>query len=476
DSAYDETVSGAVLRASRTESDFALVEITDTSFFAANPDVIWAGWDRTDTPPSYTVGIHHPAGDIQKVCRDDNSPNPIDDGEEYWQITNAGNGWELGVTEGGSSGSPLFDPNGRIIGQLWRGQAACSGTNDNDLYDDYGRFGISWDTGTTASSRLKDWLDPINTGVTELDQYPPLTVYAFDAGITINNTSANHCGGVADIELQLSNNGSTTLTSATITYNIDSESAQTINWTGSLLQGESEIVASENYTGLSDGSHTFNASVSNPNGNADENTFNNDKSRNFEVPLTIDSISIELELTTDDYGDETGWELRDTSGAVLSSNSSTYANNTTTTETIDLPVNDACYTFVLTDSYGDGICCDYGNGSYTLRDSSGNEITSGGSFYSEDASIFYALSNLNITDEDLSSTLIYPNPSSGVFTVKTVQPDLNFEVYNILGQNILKGSFTNTTNHINLNTQAPGMYILKVYDGDAILNVKLVKQ
>ena len=78
DSAYDETVSGAVLRASRTESDFALVEITDTSFFAANPDVIWAGWDRTNTPPAYTLGIHHPAGDIQKVCRDDNSPNPID--------------------------------------------------------------------------------------------------------------------------------------------------------------------------------------------------------------------------------------------------------------------------------------------------------------------------------------------------------------------------------------------------------------
>ena len=477
DNSYNETVSGAILRARRTESDFALIEITDTGFFAASPDVVWAGWDRSDVAPAYTVGIHHPAGDIQKVCRDDNQPTAIDNGQEFWQITAAGSGWELGVTEGGSSGSPLFDPNGRIIGQLWRGAAACSGTNDNDLQDDYGRFGISWDTGTTADARLRDWLDPTNTGDTTVDQYPPLAVYDYDAKVTVNNTTTSHCDGAADLDIVIRNDGTTTLTSATINYNIDGGTNQTINWTGSLLQGESEVAGTGSYTGLAAGAHTFSASVSNPNGTTDQNTFNDNSANNFDVPTSFDTITIELELTTDDYAAETGWELRDAAGTVIQSVAAgNYTNNnTTTTETINIPAN-GCYTFALTDDYGDGICCTYGNGSYTLRDGSGNTIASGATFGSEDATLFRAFSTLSISDEELNATTIFPNPSTGIYTIRTVQSGLNYEVFNVLGQSVLRGTFNDTENTINLQNQTTGMYLLKVYDGNAVLNVKLIKK
>ena len=73
------------------------------------------------------------------------------------------------MTEGGSSGSALFDNNGRIIGQLFGGAASCSGTNDNGLIDFYGRFGVSWDNGGTAATQLKDWLDPGNNNPTTFD-------------------------------------------------------------------------------------------------------------------------------------------------------------------------------------------------------------------------------------------------------------------------------------------------------------------
>jgi hypothetical protein len=78
----------------------------------------------------------------------------------------SGDGWELGTTESGSSGSPLFSDTGKIIGQLYAGQSNCIGTENNNDYDIYGRFGISWDSGQSASSRLKDWLDPLGTGQT----------------------------------------------------------------------------------------------------------------------------------------------------------------------------------------------------------------------------------------------------------------------------------------------------------------------
>lgn len=160
-------MSGATLRANNADSDVMLVEIN--SAIPAGWDVTYAGWDITDSTPSFVVGIHHPQGDIMKICRDDSGVikaqnsaggSPVAD---TWEITTAGGGWELGVTEGGSSGSALFDPNGRIIGQLYGGGAACIGTNDNGLLDFYGRFAVSWNNGTTASTRLSDWLDPLNT-------------------------------------------------------------------------------------------------------------------------------------------------------------------------------------------------------------------------------------------------------------------------------------------------------------------------
>jgi len=163
------TTSGSKVLAKNQESDFELIEITgglDNAW-----DLEWAGWDRSDNTPTYVVGIHHPSGDIMKVCRDDSGVTKIRQNAggftpeaETWDITNAGLGWEQGVTEGGSSGSALFDQNGRIIGQLYGGDAACASTNDNDLHDYYGRFATSWDFGTTSDTRLSDWLDPENTG------------------------------------------------------------------------------------------------------------------------------------------------------------------------------------------------------------------------------------------------------------------------------------------------------------------------
>ena len=161
------TISGAELRANNAKSDFALVELLDR--IPESWDVAFAGWDNSDTAPIFEVGIHHPKGDIMKICRDDSGAQKVDaNGTQVWLVGGgthgSGNGWEIGTTESGSSGSPLFDENGRIIGQLYAGQSACNGLENNNDYDIYGRFGVSWNTGTTSQTRLLEWLDPINSG------------------------------------------------------------------------------------------------------------------------------------------------------------------------------------------------------------------------------------------------------------------------------------------------------------------------
>lgn len=166
------TISGAELRANSSLSDFALVELFDP--IPESWDVAFAGWDNSDANPLYEVGIHHPNGDIMKICRDDSGAQKVDaNGTQVWLIGGGthgpGNGWEIGTTESGSSGSPLFDQNGRLIGQLYAGQSACDGLENNQDYDIYGRFGISWQAGNSQETRLKDWLDPTNTGHTTVE-------------------------------------------------------------------------------------------------------------------------------------------------------------------------------------------------------------------------------------------------------------------------------------------------------------------
>ena len=166
------TLSGAEVRARNSLSDFALVELVNP--VPDSWDIAFAGWDNSDRDPVFEVGIHHPNGDVMKVCRDDSGAvKEVAQGTEVWLIEGVsagnGNGWEIGTTESGSSGSPLFNETGKVIGQLYAGNSSCNGTENNNDYDIYGRFGVSWNSGSASNERLMDWLDPLATGTTTIE-------------------------------------------------------------------------------------------------------------------------------------------------------------------------------------------------------------------------------------------------------------------------------------------------------------------
>ncbi len=157
--------SGASHVASSAVSDFYLLELSEEP----DPDfgVNYAGWDRTATVPSAAVAIHHPST-AEKSISFENDPLSV---TSYLQTATPGNGthlrvadWDGGTTEGGSSGSPLFNPQHRVVGQLHGGYAACG----NNLADWYGRINTSWEGGGLSTSRLRDHLDPEGLGVLSL--------------------------------------------------------------------------------------------------------------------------------------------------------------------------------------------------------------------------------------------------------------------------------------------------------------------
>ena len=150
------------------KSDFKLIKLNEVVPEDYHP--YFAGWDRTGETSSHGVTIHHPQGDIRKISTYDTPLQSTNWGttpNTHWKVvwieTENGNG----VTEGGSSGSPIFDNNGRMIGQLTGGDSGCSNLLGHDYY---GKFSYSWDeVGDADTLQLKPWLDPDNTGVEKID-------------------------------------------------------------------------------------------------------------------------------------------------------------------------------------------------------------------------------------------------------------------------------------------------------------------
>ena len=271
----NQTVSGSVLRAKNAGSDFCLLELNSVP--PANYNVQYSGWDASDANTvSSAVGIHHPSGDLKKISfENDPLTQGAWGGAQTWDVGQ----WDDGITEPGSSGSPLFDQNHRIIGQLYGGGSACNGNVENGQGDSYGRFGVSWDNGATAAARLKEWLDPGNTGMLVVDGYPEGFVQAnLDAAVGgVVNVPVVSCNNSVSPVVSLTNNGLQNLTSCGIQYQINGGTVSTYSWSGNLSQGASSNVNLPALT-LASGNNTITITVVNPNNGTDENASNNSTS------------------------------------------------------------------------------------------------------------------------------------------------------------------------------------------------------
>lgn len=192
-----QTLSGATLRAHSGNTDFSLLELLEVPNATFSP--YWAGWDRHSEHGAGGVGIHHPLALPKKISTYDIIPKTTSCNYpatnyyliDEWKETTHG----YGVTERGSSGSPLFNDKHRIIGQLYGG---CSEHNDNcdnpvNDYSTYGKFCLSWDLGANASSRLKDWLDPTYKGYMTIEG---LSTCSNDAILDMNIYQAVSATGV----------------------------------------------------------------------------------------------------------------------------------------------------------------------------------------------------------------------------------------------------------------------------------------
>lgn len=203
--ALSQTMSGGTFRASSSlgthpastgsqvdGADFALIELN--SSIPSGYNAYFSGWSRSTTAATSGICYHHPAGDEKKISTYTSSlsSSTYNGGwaNAHWQVTWAATANGHGVTEGGSSGSPIYDQNNRIVGHLSGGSSYCSTPTSPDLY---GKFNKAWDTdGSTNASQLEPWLDPSGSGAMTLDgTWAPCAPVAPTAQFTASATNVS---------------------------------------------------------------------------------------------------------------------------------------------------------------------------------------------------------------------------------------------------------------------------------------------
>ena len=501
-----QSLSGAVLRSRRTPSDFCLVEITGGLVNGTVPldyNPYFSGWDKSGNIPTATVSIHHPSGDIKKISFDDAAPSVSQgmgssEANSTWTVE-----WDRNTTtEGGSSGSPLFDQNHRIIGQLWGGGASCQNLSAPDYY---GRVSNSWEpAGSNSTNQLKFWLDPSNSGAAFIDGFDPnnTTVVALDAALSAAQLTAQAlCGDNYLPSVSLMNVGTTVLTSAQISYQIDNGAVQQYNWSGTLNQWQAQTISLP-LIQLAAGNHTFTATVSNPNQALDENTSNNQSVANLAVTAVPETIDIlKITLTTDDYADETYVEVRNAAGAIIWSEGNeaisgnfgtggfpaptdpTTPLQNNTTYNYDIPLTAfECYTFVIYDFYGDGLgASQWGgtDGALSLANNNAVNIYTlpAADFGDSVATVVRHIDDVSI-DEVAFNLTIAPNPASAELFINWYNDaQMHIQLFDVCGKQLLSLKQENSATTLDIQGFAAGTYLLQLTDTNGqVVKKKFVKQ
>ena len=191
-----------------------------------------------------------------------------------------------------------------------------------------------------------------------------------------------------------------------------------------------------------------------------------------------EEVELTIEIMQDKYGNHTTWEFLSSDNTVLTSGGPyKYLPNANTelhTSTVKVNVGD-CYKFVIYDSYGNGICCEDGDGYYRILDEKGNVVVDvNGDFGSGTHSVISVISNENINETPSLTYTVYPNPVKDVLTIKGEKMN-QIVIYNSLGQLVksVEGNSDNTV-EVNVKDLKNGMYFVNIINDNGKLTSKKV--
>jgi hypothetical protein len=297
-----------------------------------------------------------------------------------------------------------------------------------------------------------------------------------DAVLDSYTGETSTCGTISPLKIEIQNKGVQTLSSATISASIGGTEVATTNWTGTLEQFQTGLVSfgSANITSSTDLTFTVT-----PTG-TDVAPTDNVLVQSINMAPEVTTNSLIVKITSDRYGSESTWKIRRGNNSVLASGGP-YADLAANGVTIQPPVTvnltaADCYKFEMLDSYGDGICCQYGDGGYEVTTSDGTVLISGGEFEASEAKrLSYGVTSIG--DEVSAASLnVFPNPSTGICNLTmnlTKNEDVSIRVFNMLGALVSSrdlGSLTpgDYIYQVDLSSQSAGVYSMMMITSQGV--------
>ncbi len=308
--------------------------------------------------------------------------------------------------------------------------------------------------------------------------YAAKTTYNCVAASGSNNPAlANYTGetsicSATDVTVTLQNAGTSALTAATIQLKQGSTVLNTVNWTGNLATYETEEVTVGNVNPSSPTTYTIVIS------STDDDASNNTLSQLISPAPSSTTTNVTINITTDRYGSETTWELKNSSGTTIASGgpyANMSSNGTTTQPVVNATlVNGECYTMTVFDEYGDGMDSGYGQGFFNVKDANNNILVSGGDFGDEASGKFIGPgAAAGIEEGTVAEMNVFPNPATSVINVvfEADNADYTLAVTDLQGRTVLTTEHTNLnglqTIEIPVNELKAGNYFISVSNGTA---------
>jgi hypothetical protein len=326
----------------------------------------------------------------------------------------------------------------------------------------------------TEGQKTRVWSSIMNfrSGLILSNGCLPATIPNSDAGISNilvpNNTDTN-CTNPIIPKVILTNYGNTTLNSINIKYSINSGTMHLYSWNGSLNSNESDTLILPSMTS-SGASHFLSVSTYLPNNSTDINPSNDEYTKIFS---SIDGSSITFTIHTDNYANETSWKLINENNDLIFSEDN-LSNNTLYLH--DACLGYGCYKFIINDSYGDGFCCDFGNGYLQISSLENNNIIASLSqFQFTDTTLFcIGITEVNNIKKDL---IFYPNPTKHKIYIKNDINNENSPIFALISDNLGKIiSKKVVNNELDVSELANGMYHLTIEINNSKYIQKLIIQ
>ncbi|ASW75787.1 T9SS C-terminal target domain-containing protein [Chryseobacterium piperi] len=303
----------------------------------------------------------------------------------------------------------------------------------------------------------------------------PIPLFPNDAEVKLERECATAtCATTAaqSVKVSLYNRGTSPLTTAVITYSVNGNT-KIYNWSGNLAQDKYQVVTLPMDANTLGGQ--MNINVTSVNGTTDQRVSNSNITVNYLGAIVRADANVVFNLQLDQYGSETSWALKNSSGAtVYSGGPYTDSPNGSlpALKTINWTLNpNECYTLTVNDEFGDGFY-PYG-GYYNVKSQSGTTLLSGSHFAStQSRSLKVQVLGTNEVVKDNFG--IYPNPVNDILNVTKVSNKANFEIHNAVGQLVKSGVITN--NQIRVADLVKGTYIISIKDNAISESIKFIKK